>query len=173
MFLGPGHASNPFWPRITNVRPGFGSRNPRLCCRLLTSPHSKIRPDQSNMSNLFLPRVSVCIVVLLSILGRGQSAKPVTPAPTVKPFDDSKEAVIIERYATRVVYEADGSGTREIAAVIHVQAGAGGQAFGALPFPYTSDDESVEVGYVRVKKPDGTIVVTPNYNIQDLPAEIT
>jgi hypothetical protein len=31
----------------------------------------------------------------------------------------------------------------------------------------------VDVGYVRVTKPDGAVVITPAYNIQDLPADVT
>ena len=38
---------------------------------------------------------------------------------------------------------------------------------------YTSANEVVDIDYVRVRKPDGTVVKTPDYNIQDMPGEVT
>lgn len=95
-----------------------------------------------------------------------------SPAPS-NTQDYSKEGVVIERYVTRVSYDADGSGTRESQAAIHVQAEAGVQNFAVLAFPFTSADETVSFDYVRVRKPDGTVVATPDYNTQDLPADIS
>jgi tetratricopeptide (TPR) repeat protein/transglutaminase-like putative cysteine protease len=111
--------------------------------------------------------------VLVSVLNSAQSPKNAAQVSTAKAADNSKEAIVIERYVTHTSYEADGSGTREITAVVHVQAEAGVQTFAVLAFPYTSADESVDVDYVRVRKPDGAVVVTPEYNVQDLPAEVT
>src|SRR5579859_2387445 len=126
------------------------------------------------MHTRFRPHLAVItFVALVSALNFAQSPKDVPSVPTAKAQDDSKEAVVIERYVTRVSYEADGSGTREITAVIHVLAQAGVQNFGVLVFAYTSANENVDVDYVRVRKPDGTVVVTPEYNVQDLPADIT
>src|SRR5579859_5542489 len=126
------------------------------------------------MHTRFRPHLAVItFVALVSALNFAQSPKDVPSVPTAKAQDDSKEAVVIERYVTRVSYEADGSGTREITAVIHVLAQAGVQNFGVLVFAYTSANENVDVDYVRVRKPDGTVVVTPEYNIQDLPADIS
>jgi tetratricopeptide (TPR) repeat protein len=71
------------------------------------------------------------------------------------------------------VYESDGSGTRESEVVAHIQSQAGLQSFAVLSFPYTSDNTTVDVEYVRVSKPDGTVVVTPEYNVQDMPGEVT
>ena len=50
---------------------------------------------------------------------------------------------------------------------------AGVQRLAVLTFPYTSANETVEFDYVRVRKPDGTVVTTPEYNIQDMPADVT
>jgi len=92
--------------------------------------------------------------------------------PEVSP-DYSKEAYVIERYDMRVVMENDGSGTRELTARVKMLAEAGVKAFAVLSFTYTSANEVVDVDYVRVQKPDGTVVKTPDYNIQDLPADVT
>jgi hypothetical protein len=87
--------------------------------------------------------------------------------------DYSKEAIIVERFATRVVYQPDGSGTRENIAVARIQSEAGVQSLAVLVFPYNSANERVEVGYIRVRKPDGSLVVTPAHNVQDMPATAT
>jgi tetratricopeptide (TPR) repeat protein/transglutaminase-like putative cysteine protease len=89
------------------------------------------------------------------------------------PSDFSKEAYVIERVAIRVAAEADGTATREVSGEVRVLADAGVKAFAVLNFIYTSDNEAVEIDYVRVHKPDGTIVKTPDYNIQDMPGEVT
>ncbi len=43
------------------------------------------------------------------------------------------------------------------------------KTFAVLNFTYTSANEVVDIDYVRVRKPDGTVVKTPDYNIQDMP----
>jgi tetratricopeptide (TPR) repeat protein len=111
-----------------------------------------------------------------SLLALGVSAfgqakpegKPSSPAS-----DFSKEAYVVEHMHTRVTGENDGTGTREVTAEIKVLADAGVKAFAVLNFVYTSANEVVDVDYVRVRKPDGTIVKTPDYNIQDMPGEVT
>jgi len=88
-------------------------------------------------------------------------------------LDDSQEAVVLELYVTRVIWGADGTGTRETTAVFRVQAESGVQGLAVLTFPYTSANESVDVDYVRVRKPDGVMIVTPAYTIQDMPGNVT
>jgi len=97
--------------------------------------------------------------------------KDVQPPPT--PHDYSKEAYVVERYSTRMVAETDGSGTREVTAEVRMLADAGVKAFAVLRFIYTSVNEVVDVDYVRVRKPDGSVVKTPEYNIQDMPGDVT
>jgi tetratricopeptide (TPR) repeat protein/transglutaminase-like putative cysteine protease len=107
--------------------------------------------------------------------GRAQEAPQakVTEKPLSAPSDFSKEAYVIERIVTRVSAEADGSGVREISAEVRMLANAGVKGFAVLNFTYTSANEVVEIDYVRVRKPDGSIVKTPDYNIQDMPGEVT
>jgi Flp pilus assembly protein TadD/transglutaminase-like putative cysteine protease len=85
----------------------------------------------------------------------------------------SKEAFIIERLRTDIHEESDGTGTRELTAEVRMLADAGVKAFAVLNFTYTSANEVVDFDYVRVRKPDGTVVKTPDYNIQDMPGEVT
>jgi hypothetical protein len=103
-------------------------------------------------------------------------ASPTTPsaAPeTAKPADIAKEAIVFDQLHTRIRMEADGTGTRETTARIRVLADAGVKEMAVLTFTYTASNQQVDIAYVRVKKPDGTVVVTPDYNTQDLPADVT
>lgn len=95
------------------------------------------------------------------------------PASSPSPSDYSKEAYVIEKLHTQVTEEADGGGSRETAAEIRILADAGVKTFAVLSFTYTSANETVDVDSVRVRKPDGTVVKTPDYNIQDMPGEVT
>jgi tetratricopeptide (TPR) repeat protein/transglutaminase-like putative cysteine protease len=125
--------------------------------------------------------VKSCFVAVLLFAGLAFSPllaqqKPVTgasgqAAPAVQDF--SKEAFVIEHLSTTVTAEADGTGSREVSAEVKVLADAGVKAFAVLNFTYTSANEEVEIEYVRVRKPDGTVVKTPDYNIQDMPGEVT
>jgi hypothetical protein len=101
-----------------------------------------------------------------------QAEKVASSASAASP-DYSKEAYVIEKFQTVIAEQADGTGTREHTAVIRILAEAGVKAFAVLNFTYTSANESVEVDYVRVRKPGGTVVKTPDYNIQDMPADVT
>jgi Domain of Unknown Function with PDB structure (DUF3857) len=85
----------------------------------------------------------------------------------------SSEAYVIEEDSESVSYETDGTGTREATTKVLVQSGAGVQQFGLLTFPYQKSNETAEIDYVRVRKPDGSIVPTPPDNVQDMPAKIT
>ncbi len=69
--------------------------------------------------------------------------------------------------------EADGAGTKEITTRVRIQSDAGVKAMAVLPFSYTESNQHLDIAYVRVIKPDGTVVTTPPYNIQDMPADVS
>jgi hypothetical protein len=91
----------------------------------------------------------------------------------VKPPDYSKEALVFEKLYTRVHEEADGTGTRQVTARVRIQADAGVKSLAVLTFAYTESSQQIDVAYVRVIKPDGSVVTTPPYNIQDMPADVS
>jgi hypothetical protein len=99
------------------------------------------------------------------------SLAPPTTAP--KPPDTSKEGLVIEKVSTRIRMEADGTGTRQTTARSRILADSGVKQMAVLTFTYTASNQQVDIGYVRVIKPDGTVVVTPDYNVQDMPADVT
>jgi len=125
------------------------------------------------MRKRFCRLLPLATVLLTSAPTLAQAGNSRPPSSTDNNADYSKEAIVVERLSTRVVCERDGSGTRETTAVIRMQGEAGVRNFAVLSFSYTSDNEAVEVDHVRVRKPDGTVVLTPDQNIQDMPAEIT
>lgn len=87
--------------------------------------------------------------------------------------DTSREALIIEQQDTNIVFENDGTGTREQSARMHILSDTGVQQFGIITLQYQGSVESFDLDYVRVHKPDGTIILTPLDEIQDMPSAIT
>jgi hypothetical protein len=84
-----------------------------------------------------------------------------------------KEASVFEMLHTRVRFEADGTGSRELTARIRVQSEAATHELGLLRFSYASTFESLNIDYVRVRKPDGTVVVTPASDVQEVDSEVS
>lgn len=113
----------------------------------------------------------LALACLPAVLAGQESSKAASVTETVP--DTSGEAAVIEKFSTRVTFENDGTSTREVAARIHIQSDAGVQNFGVLVFSYANSSESMSIDYVRVHKPDGSVVETPADNIQDMPADIT
>lgn len=113
------------------------------------------------------------LLLLLSLTSSalGQVIQPDKPSPSAQDF--SKQAYVIEHIGRRIRMESDGTGSRELTARVRMLADAGVKAFAVLTFVYTSANEAVDVDYVRVHKPDGTVVNTPDYNIQDMPGEVS
>lgn len=121
-----------------------------------------------------LSKPALAVLLLAGILtskAPAQVKASEKPASTAQDF--SKEAYVIEKLNTRIVAQDDGTDTRERTAETRILAEAGVKAFAVLSFTYTSANEVVDVDYVRVRKPDGTVVKTPDYNIQDMPGEVT
>jgi len=85
----------------------------------------------------------------------------------------SKEAYVFEMLHTHVRFEADGTGSREMTGRIRVQSEAATHELGLLRFSYASTFESLAIDYVRVRKPDGTVVVTPASDVQEVDSEVS
>ena len=105
------------------------------------------------------------------MLGQGPGgAAPKTPSP---PADYSAEALVVERMDTVYRFAADGTGSREITTVTRIQSDAAARQFGVLNFAFAGNSEHVEIDYVRVRKPDGSVVETPASDAQEMPQEVT
>jgi tetratricopeptide (TPR) repeat protein len=110
------------------------------------------------------------LAVALAVLPTGSAQISSPPAPKA---DYSQEASVIEELSTKVAFDNDGNATREQTSRVRVQTDGGVQQWGLLSFPFQSATQTVEIDYVRVRKADGTTLVTPPDNVQDLDAEIT
>jgi hypothetical protein len=84
-----------------------------------------------------------------------------------------QDSFIIRQLATKLAFENDGTETRETSAQIQVLSDAGVQRWGVVSFSYHNINETLDIDYVRVKKADGSIVVSPPENIQDITSEIS
>jgi len=85
----------------------------------------------------------------------------------------SEEAYVLERSSRKIKFENDGTSSVEDTARVRIQSDAGVQHYGLLTFSYASGTGPFEIDYVRVRKTDGSVVITPPDSIQDMAAEIT
>jgi len=108
----------------------------------------------------------LALLLILSIGALAQNPSAAGPSNT------SQEAVVFDLISNHVRYENDGTGQRVTQAVIRIQSEAAVQAYGQLVFGYNSGFESIDVDYVRVRKPDGEVVPTPNSSLQDFAPEV-
>jgi hypothetical protein len=135
------------------------------------------------MRSLRRPLEVAAAVLCLSTLARPQRTPsqftfsprehPFTFTRAEQPSKFSKEAFIFNRFVTRVTYESNGVGTRENLAAVRVQSDAGVQELAVLVFAYNQANETVEIAYVRVRKPDGSLVATPPQDFQDMARPVT
>jgi hypothetical protein len=95
------------------------------------------------------------------------------PSPAAAANSYSRESVVVERMETTIQMNADGTGQRDTHVVLRIQSAGAAQQVGDLTFPYASANETLQIKYVRVKKPDGTVVETPAGDAIDMPAQVT
>ncbi|HKV93301.1 MAG TPA: DUF3857 domain-containing protein, partial [Candidatus Angelobacter sp.] len=89
-------------------------------------------------------------------------------APTQTKPDYSKEPYVIEHSKTTYRFENDGTGRKEVTIRVRVQSEAGVKGLGQLRFGYNSASEKLEIPYVRVIKPDGSVVTAGADAVQEL-----
>jgi len=112
------------------------------------------------------------VIPVASMPPRGQSAGSGAAKPN-QTADYSKESSVIQGLHTAVSFRDDGAATREETARIQIQSEGGIEEWGLLSFPFNSANQEVEIGYVRVLQPDGTIVTTPLADVQDVTGDVT
>lgn len=105
---------------------------------------------------------------LLLTLGLGLLGAFAAPGQTTP-----GEGLVYDLRRTIVTYEADGTHQLEVTTVAQVKNEAGVKELAILKIPYSAEDQVVEVAYVRVRKPDGTVILTPATNIQDQAADLS
>jgi len=118
---------------------------------------------------------SVCVLLCLGPcagLTAAQNLPKANEPPSVTQ-DYSKEPFVYEYIQTKTRFETDGKGQRELTARVRVQSESAVRELGLLMYSYASSFESLAVLYVRVRKPDGSVVETPQSDIQDLDSAVS
>lgn len=87
--------------------------------------------------------------------------------------DYSKEPFVIESMHYHVRFDVDGTGRQEATVRIRVISQAGVQQLGQLVLSYNAANQKMEIGYVRVRKADGSVVTAGVDAVQDLSAPIS
>src|SRR5262249_7708366 len=85
--------------------------------------------------------------------------------------DYTREDAVFEKLSVDITLREDGGYRQESFARIRIQSEAAGQQFGVVSFAYERAHERVGSLPVQVRKRDGSVVVTPESNIQDLASE--
>ena len=98
---------------------------------------------------------------------RGQA--PTSPSPAAR--DYSQEAFVVEEAKDEFVFENDGTFVRKSFLRVRIQSDAAIQQLAVLSFSYQGFSEVLDIDYVRVRKPDKSVVSTPLTDIQDLATE--
>jgi tetratricopeptide (TPR) repeat protein len=115
-------------------------------------------------------KIWVPVLLTASLLVSGSGT---TRAQAPAPADYPGESFVFDQLNHIYTFAADGTGSREFTGVIEVRNQAGVKAFSVLPFEFASSSEHVEIGYVRVRHADGSVVTTPAADAQELPDEVT
>src|SRR6266576_2668508 len=121
---------------------------------------------------LLLVGALVCSIAWMMSADAVAQAPASSSQKTSNANSNSEEAAIFERILNRVHFENDGTEVSETEAVVRIQSQAGVEEFGQLVFGYSSATEKLEAEYVRVRKPDGQVVVTPESTAQDFASDV-
>src|ERR1700722_6081964 len=97
---------------------------------------------------------TLTVVPVLLLAGRAQ----ISPPQSSSKKDYSQEAAIIQELVTKVAFENSGNFSREQTTRVGVQSDTGVKTWGLLTFPFQSSTQTVDIDYVRVRKPDGSTV---------------
>jgi tetratricopeptide (TPR) repeat protein/transglutaminase-like putative cysteine protease len=117
-----------------------------------------------------LGRLLVCFLVCsITVVALAQAPES---SSSKQKTNHAEEAAVFDRIFNRVRFENDGTEVSETEAVVRIQSQAGVEEFGQLVFGYSSATEKLEVEYVRVRKPDGQVVVTPESTAQDFAPDV-
>src|SRR4051812_25591632 len=111
------------------------------------------------------------IGILASLAALVSTVALIAQSLPTKTSDNAKESFIIERTATRVAFENDGSWVRTTETSIRIQSDAGLQRYGVLGIRYAGSSQRLSFEYARVHKPDGTVVETSPDGAQDVASE--
>src|SRR5215470_5186922 len=76
-----------------------------------------------------------------------------TSAKTSPPSSKAEEPYVIELLQNKVVFQADGKGSRDLVMRAQIKSESAVREFGLLPYPFAASFESIEVLRAQVRKP--------------------
>ncbi len=100
-------------------------------------------------------------------------AKPLPSAAAPAPADYKDEALVFERWDTVIHMAADGTGDRNEHVVLRVQSEGAVRQFGVLAVAFASATAKGSVEHVQVRKPDGTVIQTPESDSMETTPDVT
>src|SRR5208337_2091357 len=80
---------------------------------------------------------------------------------------------VIEELKSALRFDADGKGRRQMTFRVRIQSESATHDFGLLIFPYAARFESLDINYIRVRKPDGSVVSTPASDVKDIDSAVS
>ena len=108
-------------------------------------------------------------LVFLYLMSAGALISAQTPKSSPKPPTDySQEAFVTEQCKESFRFENDGTGREQIDARIKINSDSGVQALGQVKVGYSALSDKLEIAYVRVIKPDGTVITAQESAVQDV-----
>lgn len=119
---------------------------------------------------LILAAASLAAISSLPVAAAQSRATPQHGAP---PDIYRDEPLVFEHLDTTVRMHADGTGERLQHIVVRVQSEGAARQFSVLSVSYASAYETGAFDFVRVHKPDASVIETPTSAAIDLPAPVT
>jgi len=114
--------------------------------------------------------IAAYLVTLLSLVV--PVGVPPAAAQDAEPPNHSGQDVVYEQITADIVFNPDGTSRQETSARVRIQSPGAVQQYGVLRFAYGSANDRIESLEIRVRKPDGTVVVTPDSNVQDIASQV-
>ena len=118
----------------------------------------------------------LCLIPCLAQVEAAQTPQDAKPPQVVKSpaaDDYSKEPYVYELIQNKVRFEADGKSSRELTVRVRIQSESTVRELGLLTYSFASSFETLDIVYVRVRKPDGTVVETPPSDVQELDSAVS
>src|SRR5215471_12031230 len=118
----------------------------------------------------------LCLVPCLKPVATAQAPKEAKPSEFMKTQavnDYSKEPYIFELIQTKARFAADGKNERELTMRVRIQSESAVRELGLLTYSFASSFETLDVIYVRVRKPDGSVIETPPSDVQELDSAVS
>jgi len=94
-------------------------------------------------------------------------------AKSARSESNATEPYVFELVQNKIAFEADGKGYRDLVMRARVKSESAVREFGLLIYPFAASFETVQIPYVRVRKPDGSLVETPASDVQELDSAVS